>query len=525
MNWKLVVLGLALGLLVVLGTWDAGREGSSFSLTILHTNDVHSHYVPWDDELGAGAARLATRIREVRAERDHTLLLDAGDQFQGTLPFVVGGAEMVAEVMNALGYDAMTVGNHEFDRGPEELARLAARVRFPLLSANVTVDATSPLGNELLPYDVFLFGDEVVAVVGLTTADTAFASSPGPSVHFSSAVDSARAAVRSLEEQGVRVIVALTHLGYAEDLALAACVAGLDVIVGGHSHTVLSVGDPEAPYPTIVESPNGEPVVVVTAGEWGTSLGRLDVTFRNGTVRSATGQLLATSPDVAEAEDVRQILRPYEELAQALLGRPVGETDEDLDGEREAVRSRETSLGNAIADAMRWKTAAFGTEIAVQNGGGIRASIPRGEITMGQILAVLPFGNAIAVLELRGDMLTQALENGLSQVESQAGRFPQVSGLRLHVSLEASPGSRVLRIEVWDPGTSEYAALDSGRVYRVATNDFLAGGGDGYSSFAEADSRYDTGWLMSDALAEYFGAGMPSQGPAGARVLTEAPSS
>jgi len=172
------------------------------------------------------------------------------------------------------------------------------------------------------------------------------------------------------------------------------------------------------------------------------------------------------------------------------------------------VRSAETNLGNLIADAMLAKTRGLGANVALMNGGGIRASVPSGEITMGKVLEVLPFGNQITTVRVRGRDLTAALENGVSQAESGAGRFPQVAGVRFTYDPAAPAGGRVRAVELWDRATQAYRALlpDEGVV--IATNDFLAGGGDGYDALASG-SRYDTGWLLSDALAEYVAAQSP----------------
>jgi len=187
----------------------------------------------------------------------------------------------------------------------------------------------------------------------------------------------------------------------------------------------------------------------------------------------------------------------------------LGTTDVALDGERAAVRSRETNLGNLICDAMLWKTSALGAQVALQNGGGVRASVPAGDITMGQVLQVLPFGNEISVLSVTGAGLRAALENGVSQVEEGAGRFPQIAGLRFAFDPAAAPGARVTSVDVWDDATRSYRAIAPGKTYRVATNTYLADGGDGYTAFAAGTDRYDTGWLLSDALAEYLEAESP----------------
>ena len=507
MNWRLLLLiGVALIGIGMAGwflTTPGDRADELFELTILHTNDLHAHYdsfEPWGEPIQGGVARLKSAVDEILDEEDNVLFLDAGDQFQGTLFFTVGGAEVVADVTNELGYDAMCIGNHEFDRGPAELAAFIDQADFPVLSANIDALADPDLSGKIVSYKVFRFDGEQVAVIGLTTESTAYSSSPGPNVRFLEAVASAQQAVDDLEAHGVDVIVALTHLGYAYDLELARSVDGLDVIVGGHSHTLLD------PYPTIAESASGEPVLIVTAHEWGKRLGRLDATFTDaGVVESYGGATILIDESIPEDGGMLGLLAEYRPAIDALMTRVIGASEVDLNGERDDVRARETNLGDLICDAMLWKTSALGPTIAIQNGGGIRASIPAGDITMGRVLEVLPYGNQITILSVTGEQLVSALENGVSEVEAGAGRFPHVGGMRYAFDPAAEPGSRITSVEVWEANSGSYVALDPAATYTLATNNFLADGGDGYSALAEATDRYETGWLLSDTLAEYLG--------------------
>ena len=502
MNWKLLLLAAALAGIVAAGLLLRGNDEDLLELTILHTNDIHAHYdsfEPWGEPVQGGVARLKSVVDEIRDDADHVLFLDAGDQFQGTLFFTVGGAEVVSDVMNALEVDAMCVGNHEFDAGPAELATLIDRGDFPVLSANIDASADEKLTGMILPYEIFDFDGDDIAVIGLTTESTAYASSPGPNVRFLDAVTTAQRTVDELEESDVDVIIALTHLGYERDLELAHSVDGIDVIVGGHSHTLLD------PYPTLTTSASGEPVLVVTAHEWGKRLGRLDVLFTDdGLVHSYTGGLIPIDETIPENEAMLRVLADYRPAIDELMVRVVGTADVDLNGTREDIRIRESNLGNLICDAMLWKTRNLDATIAIQNGGGIRASIPAGEITMGQVLDVLPYGNRISVLSLSGARLVEALENGVSQVEDESGGFPHVGGMRYVFDPSAESGGRIVSVEIWDAASESYIALDPAVVYTVATNNFLADGGDGFGVFAQSSNRYDTGWLLSDTLAEFL---------------------
>ena len=509
MNWKIWTMAVVLGALVWFAWTKLGGTRDDFHLTLLHTNDVHAHYEPfqpWGEPVQGGAARLSSVVREIRSRERNVVLLDAGDQFQGTLFFNVGGASLVADVMNGIGYDAMVVGNHEFDAGPAELAAFVAAAGFPVLSANIDASGESELAGRLATTTTMNVGGETIGVFGLTSEHTAIASNPGPNIRFLDALGRAESVVHEFESQGIDKIIALTHLGLDRDLELASKVGGIDVVVGGHSHSLL--GDFEGAdgfYPQVVLSPDDEPVIVVTGYEWGKLLGRVEILFdERGVVLGAEGAPVPILEGIEEDPAVVAILDDAKPQIEALKAQTVGVTDVALEGGRERIRSEETNLGNLICDAMLWKTKSFGTQVSLQNGGGIRASIPAGPVTMGQILEVLPFGNAITIVEVTGRQLLGALENGISQVENGAGRFAHVGGLRYRFDQAGEPGARILSASVWNPATDVYAPVQEDAVYTVATNSFLAGGGDEYTMFAEALARYDTGFLLSDALAEYL---------------------
>jgi len=507
--WSTLVL-IALMLSFVPAAW----AGGPLTLTILHTNDTHAHlepFEPFGQPVQGGIARRYTAIQQVKAEGGNVILIDAGDAFQGTLFFNQWQGEEEAYFMNLLGYQAMAVGNHEFDSGPATLADFVEKADFPVLSANIDFSAEPTLAGLIPAYSVIDVAGEEIGIFGLTTEETVYISSPGPNVVFNDVTESAKAAVAALNGEGVDKIIALTHQGYSEDLALAAAVDGIDIIVGGHSHTLL--GDMEGAkgvYPTEVTSPDGDTVLVVTAYEWGKYLGRLDVTFTaDGKVESYGGAPIFMDESVAEdaaiVADVAEYAAPIEDLRATI----VGQSSVDLEGTRELVRSEETNLGNLICDAMLWKTAPENTQICITNGGGIRASISSGDVTMGNVLEVLPFGNQIATFGLKGSDVWAALENGVSRYEDQKGCFPQVSGLKYTFDPSREVGSRILSVEVKNADGS-YGPLDLNAVYKVASNDFMRHGGDGYSMFADnAIDPYDAGALLADAVAEYIAANSP----------------
>jgi len=510
---RLVLSALMLIALMLSFVPLAWAEGP-ITVTILHTDDTHAHlepFEPFGQPLQGGIARRYTAIQQVKAEGGNVILVDGGDAFQGTLFFNQWQGEEEAYFMNALGYQAMAVGNHEFDSGPTALANFIQKAKFPVLSANVDASAEPALAGLIPAYTVLEVAGEKIGVFGLTTEETAFISSPGPNVAFKDAAESAKATVAELETQGINKIIALTHLGYNEDLTLAAAVDGIDVIVGGHSHTLLgSMEGAKGPYPTVVTSPAGDTVLIVHAHEWGKYLGRLDVTFTaDGKVESYSGEPIFIDESIAEDAAIVADVAQYAEPIETLRATVIGQAAVDLEGTRELVRSQETNLGNLICDAVLWKTAAENTQICIMNGGGIRASIPAGDVTMGQVLEVLPFGNQIATFGLKGSDVWAALENGVSQFEDQKGCFPQVGGLKYTFDPSQAVGSRIVSVEVKNADGS-YGPIDLNAVYEVASNDFMRHGGDGYDMFADdAIDPYDAGALLADSVAEYIGAHSP----------------
>ncbi len=540
MRWYYRLLAVGVLVLVGLGAlhpWAAARaeeqavppseEGPT--LVIMHTNDVHAHieqfnkYGGFCDEEAAnegkcfgGVARRMTKIQEIRAEYPDALLLDAGDEFQGTLFFTQYKGEATAEFMETLGYQAMSVGNHEFDAGPSTLAKFIQTVPFPVLGANVDASADPDLKDLIQPYTVLTVGDTQVGIIGVVTPLTGILSSAGPNVVFSDPVAAVQQAVADLESQGISIIIVLSHLGYMADQSLASQVDGVDIIVGGHTHTFLSNTSDKAkgPYPTVVQAPNGNPVLIVQDGAYGKFLGFLKVTFSpDGVAQSWDGEPILLDASVEQDPEVLARVEALAEPLNELRQKVIGETAVDLNGEREVCRFAECTMGNLVTDAILWATQAQGVQIALQNGGGIRASIPAGPVTVGQVLEVLPFGNTIATFEIKGSDLLAALENGVSRADNPenegTGRFLQVAGLRYTWDPSKPVGERIVSVEVRNEDGS-WSPLDPDAVYKVAANNFIRNGGDEYSVFAEkAMNAYDFGPLLADVVMDYIAQNSP----------------
>jgi 5'-nucleotidase / UDP-sugar diphosphatase len=495
----------------------AGPE--AYTLRIVHTNDHHARIEPViggtpPAPIHGGVSRRKVLIDAIRDEGGNQLLLDAGDVFQGTLWFNQYEGLADLEFYNAMGYEAQAIGNHEFDKGPAPLAEYIKRAQFPVLSANIVADASTPIAGLFKPWIVKEVGGQKIGIFGLTTEETPAIASPGPGITFTNYIEAARKAVAELKAQGVNKIIALTHIGITFDRELAKQVDGIQVIIGGHSHTpmgpMITPADPNRPYPEVIASPSSKPVIMATDWEWGRWLGDLTVGFdANGDITSVvaaqpTEVLPSIEPNQGFEDRIKVLVAPL----VGLRSKVVGEAAVALNGARADVRTKETNFGNLIADAMLEKGRSAGAQVALMNGGGIRASVDAGTITLGELLDVQPFGNQLSLVTLTGAQLKEALENGVSQIETVAGRFAQVSNMRYSFDPARAVGSRVTGVQIGD-GKGGYSALDPAGSYRVATINFMLTGGDGYTVLAQGTNKLDTGLLDVDVTTDYVVAHSP----------------
>ncbi|WP_107837973.1 5'-nucleotidase C-terminal domain-containing protein [Metasolibacillus meyeri] len=480
----------------------------SFKLTVLHVNDTHARV----DKM----PKLATAVKEQRAAKDNVLTLHAGDAFSGTLYFNEFHGKADLELLNGVGFDAMVFGNHEFDlgsssEGHQALADFVAAAKFSFVAANVDFSAddkftglftdlvsSEPENGKIYSGIVKEIDGEKVGIFGLTTEETKDIASPDK-ITFSNYIDEAKKAVAAFEGMGVNKIIALTHIGYNDnpnvdnDILLAKNVPGIDIIVGGHDHTKL-----EEPF-VVDTNTVGEAkdvTLIVQANEYVNYLGTLDVTFdENGIVTEYDGKLIDLG-EVAEDAALVKLLAPYKEHVDGVNNKEIGVTLTEAltnprasDNSLESVRSNETALGNIITDGMLAKAQQYTDKtvvMALQNGGGIRAAIPAGNITVGQVINVLPFGNTLALMDVTGVELKAAFEASLKNAPKENGGFLHIAGAKLTYDSSKEVGSRVVTIEYFDKASGQYVALEDGKTYTVATNAFTAKGGDGFDMFAKA---------------------------------------
>ncbi len=480
------------------------------TLHIIHINDLHSRIQPisrFDGTCGVednaagecfgGVARVATMINQLREDLagENVIVLDAGDQYQGSLMYSTYKGDAEIEFMNAIGFDAMAVGNHEFDDGDEGLAKLANGVDFPVISGSIDVSQSNLLAGVVDNHVVLEVGGQRVGIISALAADTRETSSPSDAVIFTPEIESLQADVDTLTDEGVNMIIALNHVGVNTDLAIAEAVDGIDAVVGGHSHTLMSNTQEGAmAYPTMVGD-----VPVVQAYAYSKYVGHLTLVFDDaGNVTSATGDTILLDASVAEdpaiVARVAELAGPIDDL----MVQVVSESTQIIEGAREVCRAMECAMGNLVADAMLDRTAEQGVVAVIQNGGGIRATIDSGEITMGEVITVLPFQNTLATFEATGADILAALENGVSEMEDGAGRFPQVAGITFTVDTTQAPFERVSDVTVAGAPLVETAT------YLMASNNYVRNGGDGYAMFEDANNAYDFGPGLEQVVADYL---------------------
>lgn len=512
-------------------TTASSTATDSIEAVIIHTNDVHGRIL---EEKGViGDAKAAAVIEEERSKVENTIVVDAGDAFQGLPISNSTKGEDRANIMNQVGYDAMAVGNHEFDFGMDQAIKYKETLNFPLLSANTYVNGARVFeASTIVDKTPTVVGDEFV-VIGVTTPETAIKTHPkniegvtfaDPITEVNKVIDEVEA--RALADNRVyNNYIILAHLGVdattpvewrgstlAEALSQNSKLAGKRVIViDGHSHTVQS-----ATY--------GDNVTYNQTGSYLNNIGK--VTLKSEQLLGEASLISAAdtasvTPDALITELVNEIKVKYEaENAQVVIeNNPV-----ELNGERSNVRVRETNLGNAVTDAIyAYGQTGFSnkTSLAVTNGGGLRATIAKDQpVTKGDIIAVLPFGNIISQITVTGqqiqDMFTKSLssalqtdketgkfildENGAPLFEASGG-FLQISGATVFYDPTLPVKERVLLIGILNPETGEYDDLDLEKTYYLATNDFLAAGGDGYTMLGGAREE---GPSMDSVFADYL---------------------
>ena len=451
----------------------------------VQTNDIDR----MEEKDGRGGfARLAAVVARERAEGP-TFFVHSGDTISPSLLSGIDKGRHVIDILNRMQVDLMTPGNHEFDFGAEIFRTRIGEANFPVVTSNVREPGGGQPANTMDEMLVEV-GDAKIGFYGLTTAETPEVSSPGE-ITFADEIETARAKQADLKEAGADFVVAVVHSGIVEDMELAR--EGLaDLVLTGHDEHLMAFYNGRT---ALTESESQANFVVVTTIA-------LDKSEDDGRVRvSWTPSFdIVDTADVEPDPAIAKVVEGYQAKLDEELGIEIGTTETPLDSRRATVRSQETGIGNLIADAMR---EAVGADVALTNGGGIRGDREYqagAKLTRGDVLAELPFGNKTVKLELTGEQVLDALENGFSQFEEVAGRFPHISGMTVEVDLAAPAGERVRSAMI---GAE---ALDPAKTYTLATNDFMAGGGDGYAVFKGAKNLVDAvdAQLMASQVIDYI---------------------
>jgi 5'-nucleotidase/UDP-sugar diphosphatase len=499
----------------------------SYKVTILHTNDHHGRFWRNDDgEYGLAARKtLIDAIRaEVKASGGHSLLLDGGDVNTGVPESDTQDAEPDFKGMQLLGYDAMAIGNHEFDKPLAVLEKQRGWIKFPMLAANIYKD-----GKRMFqPYHVFNLDGLKIAVVGMTTDDTWKMVDPEgiKGVEFRKPAAEAAKIMGELKSNA-HVVIAATHMGHYTngqsgvnapgDVEMARQVKGFDLIIGGHSQNPVCMSgenqrnDAYVPgAPCAPDRQNG--AWIVQAHEWGKYLGRADFEYSKGelrlvnyrllpvnlkrTVRGADGKdsKVVYTSEIKEDLEVLGFLTPFQERGRAALDVQIGDADGKLDGDRANVRAKPTNMGVFIASAMMKKAKA---DLAIMNSGGIRDSMQPGKVTYKDVLKVQPFGNTLVYVDMNGKELMDYL-NAAAKMSVGSGAFAQFAGVRLVIAGGAVQSASI-----------NGQPIDMAKTYRLALNNFQANGGDGYPKVSGHPGYVNTGFVDADMMREFIAGQKP----------------
>ncbi len=479
-------MGLLLVLLLFCPAFAAPAGQTGVKITILHLNDTHGHIAPFvnkssGDRPVSGAAFFSQMIKLERAANPGgALLLSAGDMFQGTPESNLFHGRSVIEIMNYLKFDAMALGNHEFDWGQGVLREIIASSGFPVLSANLTA-TDGKYFDTVKPWILLKRKNIPIGIIGLTTPEAQYTTKPGNLAGLAIANPESilPPLIAELRAKGAALVVVLSHLGLDDDRKLASAVPGIDVIVGGHSHTAV--------HNPVIESGT----IILQAGCYGEYLGVLDLYFDpagkkilNYTHKNEL-KLVSAGPKAKSDPEAAEIAEKYESKVRGEFSRVAGNASVDM------VRQArgESNIGDLIADAMREAT---GAQLAFQNGGGIRGDLLQGPITLEAIYTVLPFDNVLVSMDLTGEQVKNLLEHGID-----TEKLLQVSGLNVEYDPAGPEGSKVVAINI------DGKPFDPAAIYRVTTNDFLSAGGDRFTDFTHGHNAV-IGPDLRDAVSDYI---------------------
>jgi len=511
---------------------------AAWELSLLHVNDIHArmeetnkHSSPCttkDHDAGkcyGGLARIVTAVKRVKSEdqgSNGALWINAGDFFQGTLWYTKFKWRMVTQMNAMLNFDAMTLGNHEFDDGSEGLEPFLKNRTVPMVVSNMDTTNVPELDGLTQKSLVIERGGRKIGFVGYLTPETIWTANVPAGLVLEDEIEALTREVAKLKAEGINIIVAIGHSGYLTDQKLAAEVPDVDIIIGAHSHSFLftvndtspnpSTNTIEGPYPTVVKTEAGNTVLIVQAMSFTKYLGHIKVRFTDdGQVESWQGMPILLDNSFEKDPEVVEALRPGKEELDKERLEIIGQSKVKLF----TTRQEESTLGNLITDAMVWANREKRTEnnerfmMAVHHSGGIRTNLTAGDITLGGLMTVLPFEHSFDRAEVKGKILREVFEHSASQWEEANGQFLQVSGIKVVYNVEAAVGSRVCSIKTVGEDESTWEDLDDEKSYPMVVPMYISNRGDGHTCLSDNKEKYEIGEMDTDIVRRYIEAHNP----------------
>lgn len=446
-------------------------------IKIFYTNDIHGHITMDTVNDNMGMALVKSLINKNTSKKDNTLLLDVGDTFYGSNETDLNDGKPMVDIMNIMNYQAMAVGNHEFDFGFDQTMKLAGATNFPLLSVNLYKDDK----RLFKPYTILKVGGMNIGVIGLSTEETLTRTKPEyvKGITVKDDFEALKEILPEVKAKSDYIIV----LGHEHDETLEKIgkqFKDINLIIEGHDHIQINKKDGTTYYSS--------------SGLMTKKLGEIQVVFKDREPVYTGGKLVSSKSKNSQDKEITSIIKEYKDKIAPQLNVKIGETKSPLTDAAGAY-FEEVNFGNAITDAMREY---MKTDVAIQNGGGIRQNIPKGDLSLYKINEAFPFVNYVISVEMTGKDIKKALEHGIEKYPSGwNGGFPQVSGMRYEFDASKTSGKRLIKVYVGD------AQIDENKTYTVATNDYLYQGGDGYDVIKNSKLVYNSGLLIKDVFTQY----------------------
>ncbi len=476
-------------------------------VVILHTNDMHGRLESFDKNLKSrnigGLARIAYYIKQVKREHKNVLVLDAGDMIQGTLYFKIFNGLPNIKFMSKAGYDMAVLGNHEFDKGISILEQVVDAAKFPMLCANINFINNPGLNNKIQPYLIKNYGGLKIGIIGIVTDDLKTLTGSSTKIEVYDDVLTTKKYVNLIKDK-VDFIIVLSHIGFWEDVKLAKAVNNIDLIIGGHSHTLLGT-------PFIVKHKSGNKTYIVQAGEHGQQIGKIELLFNHKKLSNLDYYIVPINDKIPADKQLQKEISVYSRQLKVLTTTKVGHIKNKLIGKKKLIRSRQTSAGVLVTNSIKYKFP--DVDIVLQNSGGIKfhRNLPPGDFTLAQVYELYPFENTLVIAKINGEQLKSVLETSARKLPLLSGAFLQSKGLEYSIDLKKDPqlvsddntkiikeGNRIYNVKV------NGKELKSDAYYKVAFNNFMHFGGDGYSQLKHAKVIKKTKSQVQDLIIQYL---------------------